>query len=63
MNMEVLLQKSSIFTKALKDQMDRTRERHAAVTAASTQKRSKRRRSRTNPSGAQVGAYQESACV
>jgi ATP-dependent DNA helicase len=40
MNMQVLLQKSSIFTEALKDQMDRTREKHAAVAAAS-QKRSK----------------------
>ena len=40
--MEVLLQRSSIFTEALKDQMDRTREKHAAVAAAaSTQKRSK----------------------
>ncbi|KAF8497837.1 SNF2-family ATP dependent chromatin remodeling factor snf21 [Russula emetica] len=42
MNMQVLLQKSSIFTEALKDQMDRTREKHAAVAAASTQKRSKK---------------------
>jgi ATP-dependent DNA helicase len=42
MNMEVLLQKSSIFTKALNDQMDRTREQHAAIAAASTQKRSKK---------------------
>jgi ATP-dependent DNA helicase len=43
MNMEVLLQRSSIFTEALKDQMDRTREKHAAVAAAaSTQKRSKK---------------------
>jgi ATP-dependent DNA helicase len=33
-NMQVLLQKSSIFTEALKDQMDRTREKHAAVAAA-----------------------------
>jgi len=41
MNMEVLLQRSSIFTQALKDQMDRSREKHAAVAAASTQKRSK----------------------
>ena len=38
MNMQVLLEKSSIFTEVLKDQMDRTREKHAAV-AASTQKR------------------------
>lgn len=37
--MQVLLEKSSIFTEALKDQMDRTREKHAAV-AAATQKRS-----------------------
>ncbi|KAH9995294.1 SNF2 family N-terminal domain-containing protein [Russula vinacea] len=36
--MQVLLEKSSIFTEVLKDQMDRTREKHAAV-AASTQKR------------------------
>ena len=42
MNMEALLQKSSIFTKALKDQMDLSREKHAAVAAASTQKRSKK---------------------
>ena len=42
MNMQVLLQKSSIFTEALKDQMDRTREKHAAVAAAATQKRSKK---------------------
>jgi ATP-dependent DNA helicase len=39
--MQVLLERSSIFTEALKDQMDRTREKHAAV-AASTQKRPKR---------------------
>jgi ATP-dependent DNA helicase len=39
MNMQVLLEKSSIFTEVLKDQMDRTREKHAAV-AAATQKRS-----------------------
>lgn len=38
MNMQVLLEKSSIFTEVLKDQMDRTREKHAAV-AASVQKR------------------------
>jgi ATP-dependent DNA helicase len=38
MNMQVLLEKSSIFTEALKDQMDRSREKHAAV-AATTQKR------------------------
>ena len=38
MNMQVLLEKSSIFTEVLKDQMDRTREKHAAV-AASIQKR------------------------
>ena len=38
MNMQVLLEKSSIFTEVLKNQMDRTREKHAAV-AASTQKR------------------------
>lgn len=38
--MQVLLQKSSIFTEVLKDQMDRTRERHAAI-AVSTGKRSK----------------------
>ncbi len=31
-NMQVLLEKSSIFTEVLKDQMDRTREKHAAVT-------------------------------
>jgi ATP-dependent DNA helicase len=42
MNMQVLLQKSSIFTEALKDQMDRSREKHAAVAAASTQKRPKK---------------------
>lgn len=41
MNMEVLLQRSSIFTQALKDQLDRSREKHAAVAAASTQKQSK----------------------
>ena len=41
MNMQVLLQKSSIFTEALKDQMDRTREKHAAVAAASAQRQSK----------------------
>jgi ATP-dependent DNA helicase len=39
MNMQVLLEKSSIFTEVLKDQMDRTREKHAAVAAAATQKR------------------------
>ena len=38
MNMQALLEKSSIFTEALKDQMDRSREKHAAV-AAKTQKR------------------------
>ncbi len=38
MNMQVLLEKSSIFTKVLKDQMDRTREKHAAV-AVATQNR------------------------
>src|SRR5260221_3602469 len=38
MNMQVLLEKSSIFTKVLKDQMDRTREKHAAV-AIATQNR------------------------
>jgi ATP-dependent DNA helicase len=38
MNMQVLLEKSSIFTEVLKDQMDRTREKHAAV-AATTQTR------------------------
>ena len=32
--MRVLLEKSSIFTEVLKDQMDRTREKHAAVAAA-----------------------------
>jgi len=36
MNMQVLLEKSSIFTEVLKDQMDRTREKHAAVAAAAT---------------------------
>ena len=36
--MQVLLEKSSIFTEALKDQMDRTREKHAAV-AVATQNR------------------------
>ena len=41
MNMQVLLQKSSIFTEALKDQMDRTREKYAAA-AVATQKRSKK---------------------
>jgi len=40
MNMQVLLEKSSIFTEVLKDQMDRTREKHAAVAAATPQKRS-----------------------
>lgn len=39
--MQVLLQKSSIFTEVLKDQMDRTRERHAAIAVSSTGKRSK----------------------
>jgi ATP-dependent DNA helicase len=39
MNMQVLLEKSSIFTEVLKHQMDRTREKHAAV-AATTQTRS-----------------------
>ena len=39
MNMQALLEKSSIFTEALKDQMDRSREKHAAVAAATTQKR------------------------
>ena len=34
MNMQVLLEKSSIFTEVLKDQMDRTREKHAAVAVA-----------------------------
>jgi ATP-dependent DNA helicase len=38
MNMQALLEKSSIFTEALKDQMDRSRKKHAAV-AATTQKR------------------------
>jgi len=38
MNMQVLLEKSSIFTEVLKDQMDRTREKHAAV-AVATQNR------------------------
>ena len=42
MNMEVLLQKTSIFTEALKDQMDCTREKHAAVAAAAIQKRPKK---------------------
>ena len=34
MNMQVLLEKSSIFTKVLKDQMDRTCEKHAAIPVA-----------------------------
>ena len=38
MNMQALLEKSSIFTEALKDQMDRSREKHAAI-AATTRKR------------------------
>ena len=38
MNMQVLLEKSSIFTEVLKDQMDRTREKHAAI-AVATQNR------------------------
>jgi ATP-dependent DNA helicase len=59
MNMQVLLQKSSIFTEALKDQMDRTREKHAAVAAvaaASTQKRSKttKQNKRVGSSGRRV---------
>jgi ATP-dependent DNA helicase len=51
--MQVLLQRSSIFTEALKDQMDRTREKHAAVAAASTQKRSKttKQKKRVGPPG------------
>jgi len=49
MNMQVLLEKSSIFTEVLKDQMDRTREKHAAV-AATTQTRS------TKPRQKQPGA-------
>jgi ATP-dependent DNA helicase len=50
MNMQVLLQKSSIFTEAIKDQMDRSREKYAAVAAAAvaaasdTPKRSKKTR-------------------
>ena len=43
MNMQVLLEKSSIFTEVLKDQMDRAREKHAAV-AATTQTRSTKTR-------------------
>ncbi len=41
MSMQALLEKSSIFTEVLKDQMARTREKHAAV-AASYQKRPKK---------------------
>jgi ATP-dependent DNA helicase len=55
MNMQVLLEKSSIFTEVLKDQMDRTREKHAAV-AASTQKRptKTKQNQRTGHSGRRV---------
>jgi len=42
MNMQVLLEKSSIFTEVLKDQMDRTLQKHAAVAAVTTRKRSKK---------------------
>ena len=52
MNMQVLLEKSSIFTEVLKDQMDRTREKHAAV-AASTQKRPTK--TRQNPRAGHSG--------
>ncbi|KAH9970340.1 SNF2 family N-terminal domain-containing protein [Russula compacta] len=53
--MQVLLEKSSIFTEALKDQMDRTREKHAAV-AAATQKRSTKtkQKQRTGQSGRRI---------
>ena len=44
MNMQVLFEKSSIFTEVLKEQMDRTREKHAAV-AVATQNRA----TKTNP--------------
>lgn len=39
--MQVLLEKSSIFTEVLKDQMDRTREKHAAVAVATQNRQTK----------------------
>ncbi|SRR6266702_623163 len=33
MNMQALLEKSSVYTEALKEQMDRSREKHASVAA------------------------------
>ena len=54
MNMQFLLEKSSIFTKVLKDQMDRTREKHAAIPVA-TQNRPTRR-SRSSARGSLCGA-------
>ncbi|KAH9953446.1 SNF2 family N-terminal domain-containing protein [Russula dissimulans] len=52
MNMQVLLEKSSIFTEVLKNQMDRTREKYAAVAAATTQKRSTK--TKQSPRGAKA---------
>ncbi|KAI0300001.1 SNF2 family N-terminal domain-containing protein [Multifurca ochricompacta] len=45
MNMQALLEKSSIYTEILKDQMDRSREKHASV-AATTQKRTPKQKQR-----------------
>jgi ATP-dependent DNA helicase len=55
MNMQVLLEKSSIFTEVLKDQLDRTREKHAAVAASTLKRPTKTKQSqRAGPSGRRV---------
>ena len=46
MDMQVLLEKSSIFTEVSKDQMDRTREKHAAVAETTQPKTNLKQRAR-----------------
>ena len=56
MNMQALLDKSAIYTEALKEQMDRSREKHASEAAAATQTRTSKpqQKQRAGRSGRQV---------
>ncbi|KAH9009313.1 SNF2-family ATP dependent chromatin remodeling factor snf21 [Lactarius hengduanensis] len=51
MNMEALLEKSAIYTEALKDQMDRSREKHASVATAQTRTPKPKQKQRAGRSG------------
>ncbi|KAH9051384.1 SNF2-family ATP dependent chromatin remodeling factor snf21 [Lactarius deliciosus] len=51
MNMEALLEKSAIYTEALKDQMDRSREKHASVATAQTRTPRPKQKQRAGRSG------------